>query len=328
LPGIRLLAVLLLVLSLTMMFYTGLSTTGYQDLFLAAPMVDATVAIEKAEQMNLYLTYETASTHRDTTLLSVSHAYGRVLGYSMLSGSFFTANAQEERQKCVVLNESLARDAFGGFDIVGLTYKINGEPYLVTGVVDDKQERKNAYIPAQNTAASFLAVMETEEQTIADLRSLGVNANRFHLVNLSEVAQTVSNKPWLALIGLGILILLVLFYATIKTLIALYQVLERKYREEYLGELLQSQECRKFAGLTLAVIVESLAFLWLILKAAVLLLHWAKYAGNLQGVTSQAFGGIAQDLQSLCLISSIALGIYCGGALLGLIGIKRDQQSL
>ena len=327
-PRISRAALCVLVLAIVALFYVSRLAYSYENLFFAGPIVDATVAIDNKDRSSLlYFTYETAAMNLEYTLISTNYAYGRVLGYNMRSGSFFTQNAQEELRKNVVLNEKLAFDTFGGFDIEGVTFNINNEPYTVTGVIDDGQEEKNAYIPGA-TATSFMAVIDTEEKVIADLQNIGVRENRFHMVNLSEVAKSVQNKPWLALMCLGIIVLGLLLYRTIRSIYNLTLTLRRMNQDEYLNTLMKSKEARKWAGLLLAAAAETAALLWLFLHSAEMALQWAKFAGSLHDVTSLAFGGKVRDLQNLCLFSNIFLGIFCGGVLLGFIGVKRDKQSV
>ena len=316
----------LCLLALIGLLFLGRTAAGYERLYFAGPKLDASASTEKIEDLNLAC--ETAALVLDVTVVRVNQAYARILGYEMRSGSFFTQTTLDEKRNHVVLNEKLAFETFGNFDVAGNIYKIRGEPYLVVGVVADGRAEKTAYLPVLDQADSFLAVMATEEKTVAEMKSLGINENRFYLANLSEVADSVRHKPWLALAGAGLLLLAALLYKTAFALKNQVGGLRRLSREQYPGELLRSRAARRLTALALAGAAGGAAWLWLFLKAAALLLHWVKYADSLQGVTTPAFGGLITDLQNLGLYSNILLVIFIGGALLGFVGIKSNQQNL
>lgn len=324
----RRISLALCLLALLGLFITSRDAGDYENLFFAGPKLDATAPIEKLKELDLILACETAALNLDISIISVNQDYQRILGYDMLSGSFFTQSTLDEKRSNTVLNEKLAFDVFGNFDVEGNTYKIRGEPYIVTGVVNDRREEKTAYIPAQTAANSFLAVIDTEEKTIAELKNIGISENRFHMVNLSEAAYSVRNKPWLALMGAGLIVLARLFGKTAAVLGELVKTLRGMNRKQYPGELVRSAAARKFAVLALAGMAETAAILWILLKMAEIVLHWAKYAGSLKDVVTPAFGGMIPALQNLCLYSNILLGIFIGGAILGLAGLKRDHQDL
>ena len=316
----------LCIFALAGLFILGRLATGYDNLYFAGSKHETTVPVEKGLDLNI--TWETATLDIDIGIISVNQNYGRIMGYEMKSGSFFTRSTLEEKRSNTVLNEKLAFDTFGSFDIVGNTYKIRGEPYIVVGVADDRRDESVAYIPAQTTAGSFLAIIDTEEKTVADLKSLGISENRFHLVNLGEISQSLRNKPWLALMGAGIILVTLLLYKTTTRIRALFTTLRQMNRDKYLGELIKTGAARKFFAFTLAGIAETAALLLIILKSAEIILHWAEHAGSLTGVGTPAFGGMIMDLQNLCLYSNILLGIFVGGALIGIISIKRYHQNL
>jgi len=318
--------ILIIVLSIASLFILGSYAKGCDTLFFACPKIDAAARIEKAAELNL--TYEALAESSGIKVYGTNHAYARILGYSMTSGSFFTQTAQDEKRKNAVLNETLAFEAFGSFDITGNIYKINNEPYVVVGVVDDRQDEKNAYIPEAETASAFLSIIETEEKAIADLKSLGINENRFYLVNISEIAGVVRAKPWLAIMTVIVLTLIVLIRVTITQIVRLAKKLKLVVREKYWRELLKTNEIRRFMALAVTTAVEIVIALWMFLKATQIYLQWAKYAGEINEITSLAFGGRVQMLKDLCLYSNIVFCVFLGGMILGVSRIKKHKQSL
>jgi len=296
---------------------------GYDNLFFAGAKLEARANTDKASE--LYLAYETAQMTMDGKLLYVNHQYRQIMGYEIVSGGFFTSYAQEEKRKNAVLNRKAAFDSFGSFDIAGNIYKIAGEPYVVVGVIDDKQEEKNVYIPAGDTAGYFLVVMETEEKAIADLKSLNVSNNMYNFANLNESARVVKNKPRLALIIAAVLFIVLLILKAVARLKGLIYKIRQKSNDEYWNEVLSSEETRKFLAYSAAVIAGIVAVLWMLLQAAEIILLWTKYASNLDEIVSLAFGGKVLVLQKVCMYSNIAFCLFIGGMIIGGIAFRQNQ---
>ena len=308
------------------LFIIGHYASGYDNLFFAAPKSDSSVRVENAAELNL--TYEVVSDSMGVNIFSVNHAYARLMRYPMINGSFLTQTAQTERRNNVVLNSHLAFEVFGSFDIVGNIYTINNEPHMIVGVIDDHQDERNAYISAVETAAHFLVVFETEEQAIADLKVLGVGVNQFHLVNISEIAEVVKSKPWLALMTAAVFILIATTRRTVMRIFRLAKKIQTVTRKKYWSEMIRSDKARTFGMLVILAVIQMIAAFWTLLKAAQISLHWLEYVGALNGVTSPAFADKVLLLKDLCLYSNIAFCVFIGGMILGGISIKEYKQGL
>ncbi|HSR52223.1 MAG TPA: ABC transporter permease, partial [Acidobacteriota bacterium] len=107
--------------------------------------------------------------------------YFKTLGISLLRGRAFDASDTPESPRVIVINESLARQAFGGQNPVGknlvIDYSTAGTyPYQVIGVVNDvrfygirSQPRPEVYLP--HAQRSYL-IMNMAVRTAVDPRSL------------------------------------------------------------------------------------------------------------------------------------------------------------
>ena len=67
----------------------------------------------------------------------------------------------------VVLDETLAWQLFGGFDVAGLTIQINGQPFQVAGVVRRESDfaSKEAYLDGARLFLSYSAMAALDENS-------------------------------------------------------------------------------------------------------------------------------------------------------------------
>ncbi|MCL1906169.1 MAG: ABC transporter permease, partial [Clostridiales bacterium] len=142
------------------------SDEGYSRLLLAksaaAPGLDTSL-LEDFCKEEFLLTYETeqratAQAHHyrlPVTLIGTNSCYGQILGYRMLSGGFFSAAAWQAGNREAVLNAAAAFQLFGGYQVVGQTFKLEGATWLIIGVLDDGQEETpRIYVPASVTGGN------------------------------------------------------------------------------------------------------------------------------------------------------------------------------
>ena len=317
------------------LFIIGHFVNRYDNLFFALSKFEPNASISKVDEADFSLTYEAASsgilrtvTNIDTKILGVNYRYGDIMDLEMRSGSFFTQSAQDEKRKVVVLNEKLAFDSLGSFDISGNEVKINGEVYIVTGVIADNMDERILYLHADGMAGSLMTIIDTPEKSIENLKSIGVSDSKYYLANLSEIANVVRQKGILAILIFAVLSLILLIVKSIGKTLALAKQLREINREKYLKDIIKSREMGKFALFSLLSFLETVLALIAFLKSGEIILKWNKYAWELGDITTMAFGGRVQTLQRLCAYSNIAFAVFIGGIILGFINIKGDKQRI
>lgn len=324
--------------ALLALFVLGRGAQGNENLLFACPKVNEAVSLEKADETEAKLTYEIVDTVRvksavnlEARQVGTNHFYQEIMGYAMTTGSFFTLNAQQEKRKVAVLNEALAFEAFGSFDIVGMQISLKDESYVILGVIEDNQEESAVYVPAiltKTSVANFIEVMATEEAALADLRSLGVSEDRFYLANLGEFAKVIKAKFALAWWLIALVVSSFLSIQGVKVIRKSVPKVKRLSKDEYLREVIKSREVRRIMLVAMAVLTAIGIGIYALLQAAQILLHWSQYANGLAGIATLAFGGKISVLQKLALYSNSALAFFMGGVGIGIIGAFRPKQNL
>lgn len=324
--------------ALIALFVLGMAAQGNENLFFACPQVNEAVSIEKADETEAKLTYEIVDTVRvkaavniDARQIGTNHFYNDIMGYAMTSGSFFTLNAQQEKRKVAVLNETLAMESFGTFDIAGNQISLNNEMYVIVGVIKDNKEETAVYVPAilTNTSISnFIEVIETEEETLANLKSLGVSQNSFYLANLGEFAKVIKSKFALAWWLIALVVSCFLSIKGVKVIGESVRKVKRLYKEEYLGEVIKSCEVQKIMLFAIGALMGIGIGIYAMLQSAQIFLSWSKYANALEGISTLAFGGKISALQKLSLYSDSAFAFFIGGVGIGIIGAFRHKQNV
>lgn len=141
------------------------------------------------------------------TLTGTNSAYPDVMGYRMRNGGFFTESAWESNEKHAVLNEAAAFTVFGSGNISGATVRINGETWLVTGVImDNDAEKANIYVPSGVTGGNIQSLMalmgnsgDGEAYVINGLKNLGIRDTNSDFINLSKAASAFTERFWVSL---------------------------------------------------------------------------------------------------------------------------------
>jgi len=89
------------------------------------------------------------------TVIGTNAVYGSVLGYPAIDGGFFTEAAFKSGAREAVLNRRAAASLFGGGNIAGSVFRLNGDIWTVAGVIiDDDAENANIYVPATSSVIS------------------------------------------------------------------------------------------------------------------------------------------------------------------------------
>jgi putative ABC transport system permease protein len=76
-------------------------------------------------------------TNTQNTVVGVTADYAEVRNMEIASGRFLTASDSQEQAHVVVLGSEVAADLFGGENPVGLSVRIDGEPFQVVGVLEE-----------------------------------------------------------------------------------------------------------------------------------------------------------------------------------------------
>lgn len=250
----------------------------YQNLLLAsaaslgAPVQDIE-SLERLCEEEFLLTYEirspataqaTASSHRVTMVGTNSH-YAAILGYRLLDGGFLTKAALDAGSKHAVLNKTAAFQIFGSRLISGKTVKVNGEAWLVSGVIEDgDDENANLYVPAgllDGRPGSVMVLLSgqggiSEAYVKNTLKGVAIHDNSHDFVSLSQAASAFGERfsvSWkLALLSA----LLLLILAGTGGLLKKLHFFRHRLRELYLREVfaLHRADILKMAGVLLALL--------------------------------------------------------------------------
>lgn len=87
---------------------------------------------------NATVKYGTDST--TTSCQGVNEYYGEIRNYAVSQGRFLSYNDVATRKKVCLIGSYQWQELFGGGDAVGETVKINGEPFLVVGILEEKDD--------------------------------------------------------------------------------------------------------------------------------------------------------------------------------------------
>jgi len=96
-----------------------------------------------------------ADTNTQNTVAGVTAEYAGVRNLEITSGRFLTASDSKEQAHVVVLGSEVAADLFGGENPVGLSLRIDGEPFQVVGVLEEtggfgpSSSDTRAYVPIE-----------------------------------------------------------------------------------------------------------------------------------------------------------------------------------
>ncbi len=229
---------------------------GYQELTMVVPY-DYGISgydlqeIEKLCRDSFDITYEikesalaeAAGSGHPVTLIETNPAYHRVMGLGLTTGSFFSEVSWMQNTHHAVLSETAAFRLFGGYDIIGSTVKLNGENYLVTGVVGDAAKKEAAvYIPSGLYSGTVRMLMLRTGAGTGEIRNqlsrLGVYESNTRLLDLEAMARIYEQ---LFFIGISLCLILCLLFFVVKRidrLTEVYQITKLRYKIMYLPQLL------------------------------------------------------------------------------------------
>jgi hypothetical protein len=275
----------------------------YHRLLLAKPLrsyAPALISLDAIEQFcedEFLLTYEqrrlssasTAYQQCQVTLVGTNSYYPALLGYQLLSGSFFTKQAWDTKSRHAVLNETAAFTLFGSNKIVGKTIKLDGETWLVSGVLRDNDENNLIYIPsinnAQSASVSALIALLAPERGISEtyakntLKALGVQEAMYMFVNMENMVNLY--WEWLfAALKLALCVLFGVFTPAILhrikvTALVFMDTLKQQYLKDSIA--MRRKELLRIIAMT-SFLLASLAFcLTLLSQVLAECLYWHSF---------------------------------------------------
>ena len=229
-------------------------------------------------------------------LFSVNHAYAQVTGLPLVSGSFFTQNAETTRARHIVLNTRTAFALFGGNDVAGMTVTLADEMYEVVGVLDDGLDEPAAYAPAVVTgdaAQAFMALPDganglSAAHILSLMKQAGVTNTTYRIADTGKLAAMPLGKALFAGSILLVLILAALTMRALRHLRGLFAALRERHKRLYLREMLRRETLLLLrtalcllAALTFAAGAFALLLAWmnlfLIYDPIRLLREWSAY---------------------------------------------------
>ncbi|MCL2752445.1 MAG: ABC transporter permease, partial [Firmicutes bacterium] len=271
---------------LTSVMLLGLAAVHAQTadkltLLLAVPRLDASVSVTAAEAVNdrpvlarldngvaavgesrVMLTYElrreaavnALRARHDAVLVGTNHTYPFVMRFPLVNGAFFGRDAVAEAHRTAVLNERAAFDLFGATAAAGNELQIGGEPYTVSGVIDDgDRDNRNIYVPVTrlDRAVGVIAanVSEdglTESHIRSEWRQMSVDEGRYHIVNFDVLRVVAQDKLWLALALAAMGLLFLGMKKTVAAAAGQWRGLDRLRQEVYTVDVLKSAVFRRF----------------------------------------------------------------------------------
>jgi putative ABC transport system permease protein len=100
------------------------------------------------------------SNNTQERVIGVTADYGTVRNLKVTSGRFLTEEDDKAQSKAVVLGSALAGNLFDGENPVGLTARINGQPFQVVGVL----ETSGGFGPFSNDNRAFIPIGVAQQQ--------------------------------------------------------------------------------------------------------------------------------------------------------------------
>lgn len=305
---------------------TGFLAAAGENHLAALPKVAGkkSVSVTAAEEINekMMLTYETIyeksvkaiQVSKSVTLKATNYTYHFVMGYPVVSGGFFSKDAQDDGNKVAVLNEKAAFDLFGTLDAGGNHLYIDMKPYVVVGVISDgDSDTLNVFVPSSSigeTTAECIVVSLTgvsPEQAKNELKAAGLDDIRFDFLNLGLIKSVVQNKIILSAVVALMGFSLIIIKKMLKILLLSWNEIKRICQSEYLRRVLIDKSGVAFkvtAAALLLILIVILDFA-LLLYAFEMILSINALAGVFDGVVFSGFAAEISDISNLYLLSNI-----------------------
>jgi len=250
--------VLALILTSLFVLSRQAAQAGYASLLMITPSTFGMPGLtperlEEFSEEEFLLTYairqpattQAVNSRNSAVLIGTNHNYAGIMKYVLLDGGFFTKSAMDLKSKHVTLNETAAFQIFGSSRIAGNTLKVNGEIWIITGVIQDNDtDNLNLYAPAGVTggrADSIMVLMDetyTEAYVINALKSIGVRDNAYGFIKLARLANAFDERfsvGWKASLSVAVLFFILVTGGKLMEDLRFYR---GRRRELYFRELL------------------------------------------------------------------------------------------
>ncbi len=137
------------------------------DIATVSPVVNASVTATFS-----------GATYQPSQFFGAPPSIAAARDYSVSSGSFFSADAEESHERVVVIGPTVVANLFAGTDPLGQTIKLNGVGFRVVGVLESKgsngfQDQDDVIIAPLSATQDTLAGGTTISQIVVQATSSG-----------------------------------------------------------------------------------------------------------------------------------------------------------
>jgi len=299
-----------------------------KNIFLILPNETSAlkIDIDKIDDFNqneFPLTYEIPGSERisllqreyPVTITATTGAYRQILGLSMKTGSFFTAQAWTGKLRNAVLNEKAAFTIFGSINITGSSFRMRNETWLVTGVItDNDDEICRVYVPSSviggETNAMAANTTDKLDQTYLEnsLKLLGIRNNNYDFYNFGIYNKLFLERILVIVLTALSLLLLSLLKPLISIFLRTFGSLKKDLGSFYIAEILKKMPgtVLRFILTTAGLIISPVLAIIFLIKLVSICLPWQDIP-FIKILSQQPFYNQLAALQRLDLIS---LGIF------------------
>ena len=249
--------------------------------------------IEEFTETDFLLTYEIKSQDRisldyadfPVTVIAANSCYQQIKKYSMIEGAFFPKQSWTGKQKHAVLNEAAANAVFGSGNITGSLFKLRGETWLVTGVINDRDnDTSRVYIPSSITggsANSFLALLSVsagydETLIINSLKKLGIHGTSYDFINLDTQRNCLFERAYIIFLFILCFVLIFIMLVFINKFIHAFLLLKKELNNHYFAQVFKRniKVILKPVWLGFPLLLSPILALTLLLRAVSVILPW------------------------------------------------------
>lgn len=204
-----------------------------------------------------------STSHYLAHTIGTNHSYAQILGYPLLSGSFFSPSAFQEQSRQVVLNKNAASRWFGNLNLSGNQVQIGDEVWLVTGVIDDGLKKEaRIYFPASLAHGQVQTLMVSmDNQAISDiyarsaLKKLGIQKEQYSFLNLEQLIASFGQRLGLVCSALLMSGLALLLYFGLGWFYRLFADCRKQLKQLYFLELWQQSHRQLLTLLLLGLLI-------------------------------------------------------------------------
>lgn len=324
--------VVLCMLSLTGLLFFAIQAEKkqYQDLIIAVPDGSGFPSFDLSEinkigneemavtyDIRKRVTAETTNSKYPVTLIGTNSSYAEVAGLQTVTGSFWSTEAWNMRSRYVILNEPAAFQLFGSSNIIGNTVKLDGELWMVTGIVKDgNKKNKMAYVPASAITGSPEVLMaKTKGGTGAVLNSLsrlGIYESNSRVIDVSAVARLFWQQFCVSVYLTVILLSFIFSCKRIAVLGEHFGLIRLCYQIMYPDELIvkSRRELRQMACQGLLMLLSGMISLLLARRILQMALSWKDVGTEIKYLSDYFFQAKMQWLMRYWISGPILFSVF------------------